>query len=435
MTTITVLDSIMGSGKTTYVIDMLNQRYAEDLADGFRQPDCHRSSKFLIVVPLLTEVDRFASACPDLRFKDPQPIHGKKLYHLEKLIEDGENIVTTHSLFKLLNRTIYDKLKGQGYTLIIDEVLDCVDMFDDLTKEDKKLLFENGWVYVHPTSKRLQWNYNNAPDYRGRFDSIKALCDTGSLVSIKDQMLLWEFPSEFLRCFSEVVVCTYLFQGSTFYAYLMAEGFTIDMKTIHRGTVLNWAEASDEAEIKERLRSLISIYEGSMNEIGREAVKSHPLSSTWCKKAEPRDLQRLRRSTENFFSRVAGTASKQNGWTTFSKVRSPLSGKGYARGWIPNNAKATNEYIEKQSMAYLCNWFYHPVIKGYFQERGITVNEEAHALSAMIQWVWRSQIRRGDPVTLFIPSERMRSLLKQWLSTSSASELIKATEQEQRRAA
>ncbi len=172
-----------------------------------------------------------------------------------------------------------------------------------------------------------------------------------------------------------------------------------------------------------------------MNAIGREGVKCHPLSSSWFNKLAPQDPKRLRQSTENFFSRIAKTASKYNGWTTFSKVRTPLSGKGYARGWIPNNAKATNEFIEKQSMAYLCNWFYHPVIKGYFQDRGIRVNEEAHALSAMIQWIWRSQIRRSDPITLFIPSERMRGLLKQWLSTSSAAELIRATEQEQRRAA
>jgi hypothetical protein len=226
-----------------------------------------------------------------------------------------------------------------------------------------------------------------------------------------------------------------LFQGSTFYAYLMAEGFTIDMKTIRKGKVLDWAEASDETETKVKLRSLISIYEGSMNDVGREAVKSHPLSASWCKKATAKDHQRLRQSTENFFCRIANTASKHNGWTTFAKVRSPLSGKGYARGWIPNNAKATNDFIEKRSMAYLCNWFYHPVIRNYFEERRIRVNEEVHALSAMIQWIWRSQIGRGDPITLFIPSERMRGLLKQWLSTSSAAELIRATEQEQRRAA
>ena len=46
----------------------------------------------------------------------------------------------------------------------------------------------------------------------------------------------------------------------------MAEGFTIDMKTILDGAVLNWAEASDETKTKEGLRSLITVYDRTMNE-------------------------------------------------------------------------------------------------------------------------------------------------------------------------
>jgi hypothetical protein len=38
------------------------------------------------------------------------------------------------------------------------------------------------------------------------------------------------------------------------------------MKSVGDGAVVDWAEASDEAETKERLRSLITIYEGSMND-------------------------------------------------------------------------------------------------------------------------------------------------------------------------
>ena len=153
-----------------------------------------------------------------------------------------------------------------------------------------------------------------------------------------------------------------------------------------------------------------------MNKIGDANGLRNPLSSTWYAKASPEDLKRLKSSTETFFSRVAKSPSKFNGWTAFSKVKTKLAGKGYTKGWIANNAKGTNEYVDKRAMAYLCNWFYHPVIKGYFHERGIAVDEETYALSAMIQWIWRSQIRRGDPVHLFIPSERMRGLLRAWLS-------------------
>ncbi len=417
MTTITVLDSIMGSGKTTYVIDMINAQHDKDVAESFANPD-HEPTKFLVVVPLLSEVDRFVHSCPDLRFKDPQPVHGKKLYHLDKLVDEGENIVTTHALFRLLDRSIYEKLKERGYKLIIDEVLECVGMFDKLTAKDRKLLFDNKMVYIDKTTRRLCWNDEAYPDCEGRFSDIKKLCHTGSLVSVKDTMLLWEFPSEFLTCFKEVIVCTYLFKGSPFYAYLQAEGFTIRMKTIRDGSLCEWDAGRGDREAKERIKSLIRVYEGPMNKIGDANGLRNPLSSTWYDKASDKELKRLKSSTETFFSRVAKSPAKFNAWTAFGKVKTRLAGRCYTKGWIANNAKGTNEFADKQSMAYLCNCFYHPVIKGYFHERGIKVDEDMYALSAMIQWIWRSQIRRGDPIHLFIPSERMRKLLRDWLNTS-----------------
>ncbi len=261
MTSITVLDSIMGSGKTTYVINMINAQHTKNVAESFANHE-HKHDKFLVVVPLLSEVDRLTHACPDLRFMNPQPVHGRKLYHLEKLVEDGENIVTTHALFRMLNRNVHEKLKQQNYTLIIDEVLDCVEMFDGLTKKDRKLLFDTGMVYVDNKTRRLCWNYESHPNYEGKFSDIKKLCDTGSIVCIKDQMLLWEFPSEFLTCFEKVIVCTYLFKGSPFYAYLQAEGFTIHMQTIRDGSLCEWDEGRGDKEAKAHLRSLISIYVG-----------------------------------------------------------------------------------------------------------------------------------------------------------------------------
>lgn len=415
MTNITVLDSIMGSGKSTYVINMLSQAWINDQSQSFMD-DNHQPLRFIVVVPLLTEVERFTEACPEHRFKNPQQIHGQKLYHLEKLIAEGENIVTTHALFKLLNRSIYQQLLTQRYTLIIDEVLDCVDMFTDLTKKDRDLLFSSNMVFVNPTNNRLCWNYALHPDYKGRFDQIKNLCDTGSLVSSKGEVLMWEFPSEFLRCFNEVIVCTYLFQGSPFYAYLRSEGFQITMKAVHEKMLIDWNDGVHEAATKTRIRDLITIYEGPMNNIGKETPKGHPLSSSWFKRADEQTLKHLKSSTVAFFERFARTHSAINGWTCFSGRKSALKGKGYTKGFIPNNAKATNDHAEKASMAYLCNWFYHPVIKGYFMSKGIAVDEELYALSAMIQWIWRSRIRKGQSINLFIPSERMRRLLKAWLA-------------------
>ena len=50
---------------------------------------------------------------------------------------------------------------------------------------------------------------------------------------------------------------------------------------------------------------------------------------------------------------------------------------------------------------------------------------DLYALSALLQWVWRSRIRRSQPIKLFIPSERMRDLFKRWLTADSTRDLVK----------
>ena len=291
-------------------------------------------------------------------------------------------------------------------------------LYTELNKADKAILFNEKLVFIDKTTRRLCWSSPKYPE-SGKFGTIKKLCDTGSLVVMDDEMLIWEFPSEFLSCFSDVIVCTYLFHGSTFSAYLEAEDFKIHMKSVSEGKLVQWNPRMNDHALKLKLKSLIEVYEGSMNDIGKSRAHLNPLSATWYKKQNATVMKSLKSSCETFFSRHANTRSLHNGWTTYSGSKSALSGKGYTKGWISNNAKATNDFIEKRSMAYLCNWFYQPLLKRYFQERGVKVNEDAYALSAMLQWIWRSQIRRGDPVKLFIPSERMRILFHNWLHDAS----------------
>lgn len=42
--------------------------------------------------------------------------------------------------------------------------------------------------------------------------------------------------------------------------------------------------------------------------------------------------------------------------------------------------------------------------------------EDDYALSEMIQWVWRSAIRDGKEIWVYIPSRRMRELFQNWLN-------------------
>ena len=43
------------------------------------------------------------------------------------------------------------------------------------------------------------------------------------------------------------------------------------------------------------------------------------------------------------------------------------------------------------------------------------MEEDAYALSELIQWIFRSAIRDGKEIWLYIPSKRMRNLLIDWI--------------------
>lgn len=67
-------------------------------------------------------------------------------------------------------------------------------------------------------------------------------------------------------------------------------------------------------------------------------------------------------------------------------------------------------------MAYLINFFIPPDIKQFVEHYHISFDEGLFSLSALLQWIWRSQIRDGEEINIYIPSERMRSLLEAWIN-------------------
>lgn len=439
MTNVTVIDTIMGAGKTSYIIEYMNRAYIDGL---FNSSD----RRFIYVTPLLDEVERVKQACPDLRFKDPKPIHGRKYYGLQKLIEGRENIATTHELFKLLTQETREALLAANYTLVIDEVLTCCDLFDGLTKCDQNDLFTTGKVFIDAQTRRLRWNHEKHGSYVGKFSPVKHLCDNGNLAVYADdpknkRVLIWQFPTEFLECFNEVYVLTYLFQGSPMRSYLEAEGVSLTLKAVsgdreHGYQLVAWGDCNEQ-QIKVNIRDLVKIYEGKGNDIGTPKGRQQPLSSSWFKRADATTLKRLRGNTVTFFKNHAKTPSGFNSWTTFKDHRPKLKGAGYSGSgcWIPLNTKATNVFAHKKSMAYLANRFSLPVLRNYFAGRGIDMDDDIYAISEMVQVLWRTAIRNGEPVSVYIPSERMRNLFKLWLEADSSSQLIEALYPEPKRLA
>ena len=217
--------------------------------------------------------------------------------------------------------------------------------------------------------------------------------------------------------------------GSLMAHYFQAHGVEYDMKTVigdpWSPELILHADAPD-MERKRQLAKLINVVKDQkLNSIGKRVGRENPLSFSWydtqCKgkKTSPR-VRTVQRNTETFFRYRADTPTKSNMWTCPKAQSKHLKGRGYSRGFVPINARATNDHIDKTALAYLVNRFTNPIIRGYFEDRGIQVREDLFALSEMVQWVFRSQIRRGDPIDLYIPSLRMRTIFKAWLGSADA---------------
>ena len=103
-------------------------------------------------------------------------------------------------------------------------------------------------------------------------------------------------------------------------------------------------------------------------------------------------------------------------WSSFKKAFQKLKGKGYTKQFTECNLRATNEYRHKTRLAYCVNLFLNVGEKMYYRSHGVEIDEDLYALSNMIQWIWRSAIRDGKPITVYIPSRRMRTLLIDWIN-------------------
>lgn len=402
--TITIVDDIMGSGKSTWAINYINDN-----------PD----RKFLCIVPLLSECERFKDGT-DIDIVDPEK-WGSKWKHFRWLVENEKNIVTTHSLIQKMDLDMLELMKSKDYVLMIDECLDVLDTYK-ITKDDMKIIFEQKLVSLDDKGFLI---WNDDKKYKGVFGDIKRLCSFKSLIVFKKddseelaRIIMWNFPVDFFKCFEESYIFTYLWEGSIQKSYFDIHGIHYEKYMLDYDRKLVKHNKELEYEKRRKVVDLINIYEGKFNKIGTKIGKSNPLSKSWYENKKNKDriiFEQLKTNTENFFRTVSKTNSEDNMYTVFKPYIKYIKGKGYTKGFVPCNARGTNEFKDKKALAYLINFFMTPDIKQFVNHYSLEFDEDMCALGALLQWAWRSQIRNGKPIDIYIPSERMRELLNNWI--------------------
>lgn len=400
-----VIDDICGKGKTTYAINEMKQGIAE-------------GKQYIYVTPFIKETERIQEEIPEMELPNKSDDSTKR-GNLIRLLTRGANIATTHQLFKSLDVDIIELLQANDYTLIIDEVLDVIEQIP-ITKHDLDNICNN-YITIEADNK-VTWNDEN---YRGKYDEYKRYADNGNLYVFNDQKsnqtagLFWQFPHDIFQHFNEVYIMTYLFDCQVMAMYFKSCGLTWQRYSLdnHQLAVYKYNKID---------KSLFNILQGKKyNGAGERRTA---LSKAWLLRHEngeslSTNAEIIKNKAYNIFRNGCQEWNtdkvKANDciWTTYKAAfsRTKVYINGAKSSFLELNSRATNKYQHRHYIFYLCNLFFNPLMKQYFQQQQIEVDEDSWALSMLVQFVCRSAMRKGEKVYLYIPSKRMREMFMDYL--------------------
>jgi len=398
---IKVVDSIMGSGKTSAALEMMNNDW---------------ENNYIYITPYLDEVQRIKRNStnkfyePKVHSRDGQVLFKQEAFH--QLLKEKKNVVSTHSLFSMSNEETKELIYSNDYILILDEVMDVVKQVE-LKEHDLESLTLLGFIQVDDKTGLITWSHDKQ-EKSTAYDYIKSLCQNESLYMYSSNIFMWTFPVHVFDSFKGIYILTYLFDAQIqryYYDFNNLE-YEYYYATKENDRYIFKNGASDDEIMKDELRRLINIYEGNLNKIGDA---NYSLSKSWYGKRKD-SLTVLKNNTENYFKNKVKAKSSYIIWTTYKMHENDVKGRGYSKSFIPLNLRATNDYKERKYLAYTVNLFMLPIVKGFFKSQGIRTNEDLYTISELLQWIWRSGIREHNEINIYLPSQRMRKLLYAWLN-------------------
>jgi hypothetical protein len=277
----------------------------------------------------------------------------------------------------------------------------------DSTSTDKEILslIKSGIIEVDLVGL-LHWQWDKFPTVVDtHYEETAMLCDNKQLVLVNGNVVFWEYPIWVLESFKEVWIATYRFEGSMFSEYLKLHGVVYELDKF--GVAPSY------------YKDLITVLDDNkLNAVG-EPMYALSYSKLCLDKLNVTTIDTLKNNLANFFRHKTKSKKEERLWSTFSKKKSSVSGGKYSGCWLSYNTKATNEYKDAKYVAYLVNVFANTGILAMLKHRACEFNQDEYALSIMVQFIWRSAIRDKKPITVYIPSKRMRNIFLNWLNEDS----------------
>ena len=405
---VNIIDHPCGSGKTNTLIAIINERI--DL-------------KFLIVVQTLDEVKRVLDQTTKGRLKSPEdPNHSQltKGQQLEDFVLSGASVVITHALYERAGALAWHGAL-RSYHVVIDEVPNAVFLGRRLSlKNFQEFYIDPGYCdmsasgMVSATEKGIE-----------QAERLKEVLHEKTMESIFSGRLFHDQKDHLIQTipvylFTEplsVTVLTFMAEGTLFTRFLLKSEIPYRVLQDINATYVFKKNARRKLTLGtisalEKVRFAFSKqkeYGATSKEVTKVTVSLKNLKQ--------------RRLADVSLKDVIITCAKSNWYHTTSRKSDVTKAGPFAKNsrmfkdinWVPNTTRGTNDYAHCSHAIYLYEQNANPVILSWL-DANTKAFREAYALSEMVQWIWRTRVRRGGSVHVYMPSGRMRGILKTWLN-------------------
>ncbi|WP_146186128.1 hypothetical protein [Pontivivens insulae] len=393
------------------------------------------TKKYLLVTPLLTEIERFQNDAPNgVEITAPTDGKGPKLIQLEKMLEEGQSVAITHKLFFMTLRLAH---LMADYHIIIDEApnpVTCINTIDAEAFEEA--IVGGGYATICPETKQVmptdrwrKWqrettDSDGEPTYSSRLHpDIYKPAVQGQLHVDDKGVFAVATPNQVLLAGKSLTVMTFLSEGTYIHAYLrmISKGNPkADFELQREGTV-EWLKQAHSLVSIQNLSLPTSVSLSFSKQTRRSGEKNCKAIGNSLKKLMERRWRGVNRqdiiltcARDKWFEDRKGRYAGQ--WAKHSR----LFGRDYGKGgvhWLPNKTRGTNDYRHASHVIYLYAMSPNPMVQNFLGVSGQAFSD-AYALSEMVQFIWRTRVRDGKSITVAIPDKRMKAILSDWLNSA-----------------
>lgn len=130
-------------------------------------------------------------------------------------------------------------------------------------------------------------------------------------------------------------------------------------------------------------------------------------------------VDKLRNHVKNYFiniiyKAIGKSSTKETMWTTYDVFVNKIKNKGYTKGYIKLYKDYNGTLTGRKYLAFIANPFLPATRSSRYE-----IDSDQYALMELLKFMFQSDLRDGKEVWIYLPSSRMRRLLRQWIEENS----------------